>query len=71
VVLGPGVKLIAVASTNKAVNSCQFMVADFIVETRTVPLQLGVQIFKLYRSLCPHTCAARASGRECVHGGGV
>ena len=25
VVLGPGVKLIAVASTNKAVNSCQVM----------------------------------------------
>jgi hypothetical protein len=37
------------------------MVADFIVETSTVPLQLWAQMFKLYRSLCQHTCAARAS----------
>ena len=39
VVLGPGEKLIAVASRSNAVNSCQFMVYDFIVETSTLAIQ--------------------------------
>ena len=39
VVFGPGVKLIAVAKVNKAVNSCQFMATNFIVETSTPALQ--------------------------------
>ena len=55
VVLGPGVKLIAVASTRSAVNSCQFMGSDFIVESSTPPIQLRVQMTKLYCPYWQHT----------------
>jgi hypothetical protein len=53
-VLGPGEKLIAVASTSKAVNSCQFMALTLAVKVPFYGGRASLVLQRLFSAFSEH-----------------